>query len=542
MMVWSLSFQPKVLVLVQVTVLLVLLPLATSLKIAFVGDTGIDGDESYHGYGHWTMSMIEGEGVDLVVDVGDFDYWGACHETYMANETFRFPSTTTTSTWYELQEGETFQRISRQYGRHGGWRLELESSSSSSSTSTSVTSPTFSVVVDSEVWKTTFQSKTLLQDSCGKWGPWDGPWEWKQFLNKYDFDFLGASGNAELVEKDWGSPQIWADHQKHLYELYSTRIWQTGKGICRGYHNSSEPGTIDEYGERYSCFYGSQREHHILFLGWYQGSDPSSSEMTQSIDFIHREFGSHQDTKTKQAKWRYCVSHLTTGKLSGVNSDMRLAAITEACRQHGALIISGHNHIYSRSKLLKSVGGSDGTGPIEPHPNQDTTTLDMGRTMSIVVGMGGYDGVCNGEYISEPWMVTCIASRLDHRGAVIAEFDESDPTKGHFKYMNSRQNGRVEDEFTLVSNLHESLVGPTARPTPSPTSRPTPSPTTQEPICFAPFDSCHGHMDCCSGRCGNAVCLIQRRPNKEKYNQKLGRGDGRGGAAGRGGRMLGVRG
>jgi hypothetical protein len=27
-----------------------------------------------------------------------------------------------------------------------------------------------------------------------------GPWEWNQFLRRHDFDFLGASGNAEVKE------------------------------------------------------------------------------------------------------------------------------------------------------------------------------------------------------------------------------------------------------------------------------------------------------------------------------------------------------
>jgi hypothetical protein len=40
----------------------------SSLKIAFVGDTGIDGDESSHGYGHRTFDMIVEQGVDLVVN------------------------------------------------------------------------------------------------------------------------------------------------------------------------------------------------------------------------------------------------------------------------------------------------------------------------------------------------------------------------------------------------------------------------------------------------------------------------------------------
>jgi hypothetical protein len=66
--------------------------LSRALKIAFVGDTGMD-DEQNFGYGHLTMKMIENQGVDLVIDVGDFDYWGRCSESYNVTQSFQIAST-----------------------------------------------------------------------------------------------------------------------------------------------------------------------------------------------------------------------------------------------------------------------------------------------------------------------------------------------------------------------------------------------------------------------------------------------------------------
>jgi hypothetical protein len=42
-----------------------------------------------------------------------------------------------------------------------------------------------------------------LTDDC--WGrPWDGPFEWNQFIRNHKFDFLGASGNTEVKLVDNG--------------------------------------------------------------------------------------------------------------------------------------------------------------------------------------------------------------------------------------------------------------------------------------------------------------------------------------------------
>lgn len=49
------------------------------LKIAFVGDTGLE-DPSENGHGHLTMQMIRSQNTDLIINVGDLDYWGRCIE------------------------------------------------------------------------------------------------------------------------------------------------------------------------------------------------------------------------------------------------------------------------------------------------------------------------------------------------------------------------------------------------------------------------------------------------------------------------------
>jgi len=495
-----------------------------ALKIAFVGDTGMWGEENLEvpGYGERTFNMIASQNVDLVVDVGDFDYWGRCTEEYVFNgnvgrNTYYYNQQQqqerereengdnvflrpppwmddSRSSWLEpytifskddqeyyfVPDGSTsmLKRYKWQYGRHGsleGWEVGIvpyeqqgqkqdhEQTASRIRPADGATEQRF-VITHSE-WirlRRAFRESMWLipgeRDCQGE--PWDGPWEWSQFMKSYNFDFLGSSGNVEVKEAPtYGSSEIWADHQRYLYDLYQKRIVDTNRGVCRGYYDSSFPGTQQEYGERFSCFYGGG-DHHIIFLGWNQGSDEhledeSVLERQKSIDFINREFSSSED-RVQNAKWRYCIHHMTSAKLSAGDSNrehMELSGITDACRKHGAIIFNGHHHLYSRTKMLQGVGGPMGDESIVVAPDSQQNILQEGSTMSVTVGMGGYDGACNGKYASASWMHTCVASWDQHRGAVIAEFDGKNPSRGTFRYLNSLADGSVVDQFELISRL-----------------------------------------------------------------------------------------
>jgi hypothetical protein len=221
-------------------------------------------------------------------------------------------------------------------------------------------------------------------------------------------------------------------------------------------------------------------------------NDESTEERRKSIDFIEREFSSERSQKVR---WRFCVHHMTSAKLSAGDDsrdNMALSGITDACRRHGALIISGHHHIYSRTKLLHGVGGPQGDEEIlVANPNNSiqrrnaiaTNVVSEGTTMSITVGMGGYDSSCNGKYWNASWMEICVASLENHRGAVIAEFDAETPWTGTFRYMNSLANAEIVDEFVLRSRLPgwNTTFAPTASPTMEPTETPTSPVTSTSP-------------------------------------------------------------
>jgi hypothetical protein len=127
-------------------------------------------------------------------------------------------------------------------------------------------------------------------------------------------------GNAEVKEgPTYGSAEIWATHQRYMHKLYMERIYNTNRGACHGYENQNEPGAVDEYGERYSCFYNNadgDESFQFIFLGWWQGSNEgggndAKQERQKSIEFIEREF---DDERSQNVPWRFCIHHMVSNR------------------------------------------------------------------------------------------------------------------------------------------------------------------------------------------------------------------------------------
>ena len=361
---------------------------------------------------------------------------------------------------YYVTNGQKVTLYKWQYGINGakdGWDIEFSSSSRDDTNKNRF-------VLSWPQWINRL-SPHLIQTSqnCpGGEGPYDGTYAWDRFMRQYDVPFLSASGNAEVEgAPEYGSLEIWADHQRNLWKYYKEKLYDTGRGSCRGYHDSSDDngGNRLEYGERYSCLYNAgtsnNSHHHFVFLGWNQGcirpsTNAAKQAISDSIDFIHREFTSEW-ASAANVTWRYCIHHRTTSRLTvGPTNyhNMELSGITDACRQHGAMIVNGHHHLYARTHLLKSVGSTTDNPVVADVPNEadsatnshqaiveDHDVIEKGVTMSLTVGMGGYSGSCKNQNNGAHWMKKCIAKN-DHRGAVIAEFDDDNPTKGTFRYRN----------------------------------------------------------------------------------------------------------
>lgn len=132
------------------------------------------------GYGHLTMEMIDNEGVDLVVDVGDFDYWGRCTETYEVKSDLSLKSLSGGEK-LEVLTKSTLKRITWQDGRHGsklGWEIGVQPDVESTAVSKKLTidGDLFQrLVISDKSWEEIASSLKFQKGERDCEGePWDG--------------------------------------------------------------------------------------------------------------------------------------------------------------------------------------------------------------------------------------------------------------------------------------------------------------------------------------------------------------------------------
>jgi hypothetical protein len=151
--------------------------------------------------------MIENQDVDLVINVGDFDYWGRCVESYYVTQTLNISSTV--GRIITVPVNSTLQRYKWQDGRHGstrGWEVGVEQQQQQQivldglgNEMTFTSTDEQRVMIRPKMWN---QLSRYLVETNNCWGePWDGPWTWYQFLMDHNFAFLGSSGNAEVMDE-----------------------------------------------------------------------------------------------------------------------------------------------------------------------------------------------------------------------------------------------------------------------------------------------------------------------------------------------------
>jgi hypothetical protein len=171
------------------------------------------------------------------------------------------------------------------------------------------------------------------------------------------------------------------------------------------------------------------------------------------------EFASYIDEQlaSDQHVWRICNWHKNQKKMQiGGKSDEMGWGVYENCKKHGALIMTGHEHSYERTKTLTSM----------QNQTVDTTCSDPGsmcvgpdRTFAVVSGLGGnsvrpqtqclpatYPYGCKQE-----WAFIYASNQSATFGALFLDFYvDGDPKKarGYFKNVDNQ----VVDEFTITKD------------------------------------------------------------------------------------------
>lgn len=291
----------------------------------------------------------------------------------------------------------------------------------------------------------------------------NNPQSWDDQINSIlgpSFPYFASVGNHDDAQ--------WSGYQQKL----TSRLSKIAGANCTG-----------EYGVNAKCTYRG-----LSFVLSGAGTRGSGWDT-----FIKSSFSSDPSI------WKVCTWHKNMAAMQvGSKGDEAGWPVYEACRQMGALIMTGHEHSYHRTKTMTNIQ-SQIIDPTCSDPSQEC--VSPGKTFVVVSGLGGrdmrnqdkclpatYPYGCNGL-----WSKIYTSNQTNGAqkfGALFIIFNyQGSPTKAHAYFKNT--NGEIIDQFDIGSG---NGVINNGNPTPTPTTgQSTPVPTISSGSCST---KSQGDADC----------------------------------------------
>ncbi|MCA9666181.1 MAG: metallophosphoesterase [Myxococcales bacterium] len=256
----------------------------------------------------------------------------------------------------------------------------------------------------------------------------DDPRGWDQMLDAKlgaDFPLLGVVGNHDVYE--------WPTYAELLQDRFQRT--STQRAHCTG----------DQL-VRSTCSFDG-----LYVVGSGIGTLGDNEAHLRHIDEALRD---------RPAVWKICAWHKNQHDMQAGNKEDAIGwKAYQLCQQAGAIVVTGHEHVYSRTRALGAVGDHDAahgaTGA------DDDIALQPGRTMAIVSGLGGKETrEVGSDQAQAPWWASIVTNDFlkvngEQRtpaqpihGALFITFHvDGDPlrARGYFKTIG----GEVLDRFEL---------------------------------------------------------------------------------------------
>jgi hypothetical protein len=183
--------------------------------------------------------------------------------------------------------------------------------------------------------------------------------------------------------------------------------------------------------------------------------------------------------------WKICSWHKNQNAMQlGSKGDEVGWGAYETCKNNGAIIATGHEHSYSRTKTLTSMQNQ--TVDTTQHPlangvpgNPDQLFVEPGKSFVVVSGLGGYNmrnqdrclpfsypygGELGCNYIWAKAYTSDQTRGVETFGALFIMFNyNGEPTKAHGYFKTS--DGTIVDEFDITA-AGASAPAPGSRPNP----------------------------------------------------------------------------
>jgi predicted phosphodiesterase len=241
----------------------------------------------------------------------------------------------------------------------------------------------------------------------------------------HDFPYFAAIGNHDVGS--WPGPGGFA-------ELLSARLARIPDARCSG-----------EYGVNALCSFRGL-DFVLSGVGTYGSGHEAFLEASLA---------------QSNAAFRLCIWHKNQHDMqTGAKTDEVGWQAYRICAHHAAIVITGHEHTYARSKTLAAIGDrSSGHGALgEP----DQLLLAADRTVVFVAGLGGESARPRTEdHLGDSWWASSYAQNYQLQngqltgsapdilfGALFIDFNvDDDPYRatGYFKTTDDQ----VQDRFTI---------------------------------------------------------------------------------------------
>lgn len=147
------------------------------------------------------------------------------------------------------------------------------------------------------------------------------------------------------------------------------------------------------------------------------------------------------------APFSFCAWHKNMRDMQlGGKSDATGWGVYEACRQNGAVVVTGHEHSYSRTHLMSNFEH------LAVRSESNSLVLRPGATTTIVSGLGGVSArvqLRDGDW----WASVYTADQNAKRGALFCDFGvNGDPNRASCYFKNVEN--AVIDRFNLISEVN----------------------------------------------------------------------------------------